>query len=119
MANGPKRELDNWLEGFLDWTRPRSEAPEALLKWAGLFTLSSVLKRRVYWPRRLLGTYEIDMHLYVMFVGPPGVVKKSTTIGYALDLLRQVSSVTIGSGEASTSALVKQMIDAPDHAIRS
>ena len=113
-ADKGKRYLSNWLESFLEWTMPRSEAPKSMLTWSGLFALASVTKRRVKWPMSLLGTYEIDPHLYVLFVGPPGAVKKSTTVGYATKLLRQIPTVTMASQESSASYLVNELAQSPD-----
>ena len=91
-----KRLLGNWLQGFLDWTMPRSETPESMLKWVGLFTLASVKKRKVYWPQELMGGYTIFPNLYVVLVGEPAVVRKSTTIGFAEKIISQYNELTDG-----------------------
>ena len=111
------RELDNWLFTYRDWTLPRSEAPESLIVWAGLYTLASVAKRHVYFPKSLMGSYSIYPNLYIIFVGPAGVVRKSTSAGYAEDLLKEISDVSLSSTSTSDSQLVGDLSDIPDGAM--
>lgn len=127
LLNGQMpRKSSNWLETFLEWSAPRSEATEALLVWSGLFAISSVLKRRVYFPESLMGSYRIYPNLYLLFVGPPGVVRKSTTAGYAEKLLRGVNDLVgsvdkrriyLGPTAGSASKLIETMTQIPDGAV--
>lgn len=108
-----ERLLPNWLAAYNQWTLPRSEAPASMVLWAGLFTLSSALKRKVCIPKSLMGSYEIYPNLYVIFVAPPGVARKSTTAGYAEELLinltEYLSEESINF--AATSSSVSKLID--------
>ena len=122
MAEKRKRQLTNWLSAFLEWTKPRSETPESMLKWAGLFALSAVTRRRVFWPKSLLGGYEIFPNLYVVFVGDPAVVRKSTTIGFAEELLTNTALsgpdvITFGGDVTSHSKLLGAINDSPDKSV--
>lgn len=87
-----KRECENWLKTFLDWTMPLSEAPESLLTWTGLFCISAVLKRKVKFSEEYV-PYNIFPNTYVIFVGLPGVVRKSTSSGYAYKLLAGMNDI--------------------------
>ena len=111
------RVLDDWLTTFKEWTLPRSEAPETFITWAGLFTLSSVLKRKVAFPKSLLGSYEIVPNLYVVFIGPPGVVRKSTTTAYAENMLTSIEGVTMSSTAMSKSKLIEKLTEIDDASI--
>lgn len=111
------RLLDNWLLSFRDWTVPRSEAQESLIIWTGLFTLASVVKRKVKFPKRLMGSYAIYPNLYVIFVGPPGVVRKSTTAAFGEDLLKQVEGIRLASTAVSASKLIEDLSNVPDGSI--
>lgn len=117
MARKLDRDYQSWLHAYKDWTVPRSEAPESFIMWAGFYTLSSALRRRVKIPASLLGSYEIFPNLYVMFVGPPGGPRKSTTIRYAKALLRDIEDVSISSTATSTSKLIDIMADLDDGSI--
>lgn len=117
------RRCNDWLKTFLEWTLPRSEAPESLLVWSGLFCLAAVTKRNVYFPARLLGSYDIFPSLYLIFIGPPGVVRKSTTAGYVDDLVREMiknlpvtsnSRVHLGPTAGSHSKLLEMLTKSPD-----
>lgn len=108
------RVCDDWLTTYLDWTVPRSESPETMILWSGLLTLSSVLKRKVRIPKKLMGGYDIYPNIYVIFVAPPGVARKSTTVGRAETLLRQVDNVQLASTAVSASKLVADLSDTID-----
>ena len=119
---GRKRELDNWLESFLEWTMPRSETPESMLKWVGLFTLATIVKRKVWWSEELLGGYSLYPSLYIVLVGKPAVVRKSTTIGFGEKLIKGYNRdsgdlVTFAGDFTSHSKLLAAMADSPDHSI--
>lgn len=111
------RRLDNWLQTFLDWTFPVSEAPESLLTWTGLFCLSAVMKRKIKFSREWTVKYDIWPTAYIMFVGPPGAVKKSTSAGYAEELLLgynekvlgPAAKVNFGPTSGSAAAIVVEM----------
>jgi hypothetical protein len=115
-----KRRLDTWLPAFVRWTLPRSESPESMLKWAGLFTLAAVMKRKVWWPKELMGGYEIFPNLYIVFVGEPAIVRKSTSTSYAQLLLRNLSgeaAVTFAGDVTSHSKLLEALSSSPDSSI--
>ncbi len=101
-----KRRCESWLKTFSEWSLPRSEAPETFHFWSGVFTLASVLKRKVKIPRSYMGGYEIFPSLYTIFVAPPGKARKSTTARYSEDLLSALPTVN----RAPTSMTVEQMI---------
>lgn len=111
------RLLDNWLETYGEWTVPRSEAPESLIIWAGLFTIASVAKRHVYFPKSLMGSYDIFPNLYVVYVGPAGVVRKSTTMGYGENLLMQTEHVNVAPTAMSASKLVEYLSETDDGSV--
>lgn len=96
---------------------PRSEAPSTFILWTGLFTLSSALRRRVQVPKTLLGGWAAPPNLYVIFVAPPGKARKSTTAGYADDLLDDVPGITRSSTSTSQAALMKKIADTDDSSI--
>ena len=45
-------------------------------------------------------------NFYIIFVAPPGVISKTTTMGMALDLLKQVPGVKFGPDVITWPALV-------------
>lgn len=112
-----KRRCANWLLSFRDWTLPRSEAKETFIFWTGLFSLSSVLRRRVVVPKKLLGSWEAYPFLYVFFISPPGVGRKTTTMSYADDLLDDIPTVTTIAQAMTQQDLMKKMADLSEPSI--
>lgn len=101
----------------MEWTLPRSEAPETFHTWAGLFTLASVLKRRVQVPKSLLGGWSVSPTLYTIFVAPPGKARKSTTAGYADELLEMVPNINRASTSMTKEVFLKRLAEAHECSI--
>lgn len=112
-----ERKCKDWLIAFRDWSLPRSEAPESYHMWAGLFTLASVLKRKVKIPKNVLGGWEVSPTLYVMFVAPPGKARKSTTAGYTEDLLREIPTVERVGTAITKEQLLKKLAETRDSSL--
>lgn len=112
-----KRLCPNWLITFNEWSSPRSEAPLSYHFWAGVYTLNSVLRRRVYIPKSIMGGWEIFPMSYIIFVAPPGKARKSTTAGYAEDLLSELSAITRAPSAVTVEMMLKILSTAPDNAL--
>lgn len=82
----PKRHFANWLKAYMNFTR-LSEAPQDFHFWTGVSTIAAVLKRRV-WRDEL--HFKWTPNFYIIFVGPAGIVTKSTTLDIGYKILRQV-----------------------------
>lgn len=103
------RKCENWLKTFHEWSLPRSEAPATFHTWAGLFTLASILKRKVRVPKSLLGGWEVSPTLYVIFIAPPGKARKSTTAQYAEELLVDVPGIKMASTAMTKEILLHKL----------
>lgn len=113
-----ERKCKNWLETYVQWTRPRCESPDTFILWSGLFALSSALRRHVKVPREQMGGWEIAPNLYIIFVAPPGRARKSTTIGFAADeILGQIQRVTRSPTIVTQAALLKLLAESDDASI--
>ena len=108
------RVCDDWIQTYLDWTLPRSESPETMILWSGLLAIASALKRKVKIPAKIMGGYDIYPNIYVIFVAPPGVARKSTTVGRAEVLLHEVDDIRMASTAVSASKLVSDLADTLD-----
>lgn len=109
-----ERKCKNWLLSFRDWTLPRSEAKETFIFWTGLFTLASAVRRRVYIPKEVLGSWEVAPYLYVFFVAPAGKARKTTTLAYVDDLLLDEIGLRKASEAMTQQVLMKRIADSPD-----
>lgn len=112
-----KRQCENWLDTYMEWTLPRSEAPESFIRWAGFYTLAAVLRRKVKIPKDILGSWECPPHLYVLFIGPAGGPRKTTTANYAVELLENLPDVVKGPTIVSQASLLDKLVDSEDASV--
>lgn len=80
------RHHDHWIRAYTQFTS-LSEAPLEFHFWTAVSTIAAVLKRRV-WRDEL--TFKWTPNFYIIFVGPAGVVTKSTSLNLGYQILRQV-----------------------------
>ena len=64
---------------------------------------SGALRRRVWID---MSYFKWHVNQYIIFVAPPGIVSKSTTVAIAMDLLRKVPGVQFGPDVVTWPALV-------------
>lgn len=108
-----ERKCENWLATFREWTLDRCESAESFVFWTGLYCLSASVRRRIFIGKKYLGAWTCYPHCYIMFVGPAGM-RKTTTMGFAIDLLDQVPSLTKGSTFITQTAMVDTIMKSPD-----
>jgi Protein of unknown function (DUF3987) len=88
------RRHDDWIADYLATVVPKSEAPERFHFWVAASIIGGALRRRVFIDMEAFRWYP---NLFVVLVGPPGTVKKSTTINIGARLLRDVPNINFGS----------------------
>ena len=71
--------------------------------WSAVGTVAGALRRRVWIDMKRFCWYP---SFYIIFVAPPGIVAKSTTIDISTDLLRQVPGIKFGPNAITWQALV-------------
>lgn len=98
------RQFANWLKAYVDFTAA-SEAPGEFHFWTGVSTIAAVLRRRV-WRDELL--FKWTPNFYIIFVGPAGVVTKSTTLNLGYQLLTQVDGIHFGPDSMTWHGLAKK-----------
>jgi Protein of unknown function (DUF3987) len=99
------RRLRDWLEAFLTYTE-YGEAPEHMCYWSGVSAIAGALQRRVYFDQS--PNFIWYPNLYIILVGPPGVVKKSSTADLGMSLLKQVPDIHFGPSVTTWQALVTE-----------
>lgn len=109
-----ERRLENWIEAFGEWALPRCDAPEAYVFWSGVYAIAAALRRQVVISKKHLGSWECFPHLYIMFVGPPGMRKTTSMMGFAQPLLTQIPSLRTGPTYFTKENLTEQLIQSPD-----
>lgn len=105
------RRVKDFIHDFVDTVAPRSEAPEKFHYWSAVSAVSAVLRRRVYVD---MGAFKWIPNWFIIFVGPPGIVKKSTTCDTALDLVREVEGIHFGADCTTWESFVQEVAQAQD-----
>lgn len=82
------------------------EAPDPFHFWTAVSTIAGALRRRVWLD---MGHFQWTPNFYVIFVAPPGIVSKSTTLSVGMSMLREVKDVKFGPDAVTTAALVQAL----------
>lgn len=96
------RNFPDWIPAYLDYASV-TEAPRRMHFWSAVGTVAGCLRRRVWLDMKRFCWYP---SFYIIFVGPPGVIAKSTTIDISTDLLKQVPGIKFGPNAITWQALV-------------
>jgi hypothetical protein len=111
------RHFQHWLKAYCEYTAT-SEAPLDFHFWTGISTIAAVLKKRV-WMDEVL--FKWTPNFYIIFVGPAGVVTKSTSLNLGYKLLEKVnekagtSIVYFGPDSMTWHGLAKKFEDAVEY----
>lgn len=95
----------NWLQAYAEYTA-ESESPDSFHLWTGLSVIASAVGRKIWLDQ---GIYTLFPNLYVILVGPPGRVAKSTSIRLGRTILLGVEDVVFGPDSVTREELIRQM----------
>lgn len=104
------RNFPDWITAYLKYASV-TEAPRRMHFWAGVGAVAGCLRRRVWLDMK---RFQWFPSFYIIYVGPPGVVTKSTTIDIATDLLKQVPGIKFGPNAITWQALVTAFANASE-----
>lgn len=107
------RHFPHWLKAYCAFTAI-SEAPLDFHFWTGVSTIAACLRRKV-WRDEL--NFKWTPNFYIIFVGPPGIVTKSTTLNIGYSLLRQVPGIHFGPDSMTWHGLAKKFESAFEYTI--
>jgi len=100
------RNFKKFIEGFLEYTK-YIEAPETYLRWSAISIIAGALERKVWIDFK--GQLDCYPNMYIILVGPPGLVKKSTSSKKAFELLSPLENLSFLATQFTDAALVKQL----------
>lgn len=104
------RHFPDWIRAYLEYASV-TEAPKRMHFWAGVGAVAGALRRRVWLDMK---RFQWFPSFYIIYVGPPGVVTKSTTIDISMDLLKQVPGIKFGPNAITWQALVTAFANASE-----
>jgi len=101
------RQVENWLKAYMQYSS-FSEAPDKMHFWVGVSTIAGALRRRVWIDQ---GYFQWTPNFYTIFVAPPGIVSKSTTLSIGMNLLRQLPGIKFGPDAVTWQALTQALAE--------
>lgn len=104
------RNYNDWLQAYVEYASI-SEAPKRMHFWSGVSAIAGALRRKV-WIN--MAHFKWYANHYIIFVAPPGIVSKSTTVSIAIDLLRRVPGINFGPDIVTWPALVTAFASASE-----
>lgn len=104
------RIFADWIKAYLEYASV-TEAPRRMHFWAAVGVIAGALRRRVWIDMK---RFQWTPSFYIIYVGPPGIVAKSTTIDIAADLLQQVPGIKFGPNAITWQALVSAFVSASE-----
>ena len=99
------RSCEHWIKSYLEYTSA-SEAPTTFHFFSAVFAIAGALRRRVWFDQGLFKWYP---NFYIIFVARPGIATKSTSLGQAEQLLRDVPGINFGPSSSTWQALVQRV----------
>jgi len=102
------RNISNWLQGYIEYTK-HLEAPDIFHLWAAIGTIAGALQGKVWID---MGYFKWKPNFFIIFVAPPGIVSKSTTLGVGMEMLRKVDDVHFGPESCSWQAITDAFAEA-------
>jgi Protein of unknown function (DUF3987) len=100
------RHYKDWIAAFVDVFNKKTEAPPRLLFWTAVGVLGGAVTRRVRIDETVFSYYP---NWYIVFVAPPGVVTKSSTIGYGTDILRSLDHIYMSADTTTYPAFIRDL----------
>jgi len=88
------------------------EAPDPLHFWSAIAAISGALRGKVHID---MGYWKWKPNFFIIFVAPPGIATKSTTINNAMALLRAVPDVNFGPDSATWQAVTDSFVEAIEY----
>lgn len=97
--------MSDWLDDFVAHTS-YGEAPPKVMFWVGVATIAGALRRKVFIDEDI---FQWSPNFYLIIVAKPGVVKKSTSIGLGMRLLKRVDGIDFGPQIVTWQQMVSHM----------
>ncbi len=105
-----ERKLQDWIKSYMSYSS-YAEAPDKMHFWVAVSTIAGALRRRVWIDQ---GYFQWTPNFYIIFVAPPGIVSKSTTLSIGMKLLKSIDGIKFGPDAVTWQALTQALADAKE-----
>lgn len=95
----------SWLDDFVAYSS-YCEASPRMMFWVGVSTIAGALRRKVWIDEEF---FKWTPNFYILLVGPPGVVKKSTSVNIGYEFLSRVPGINFGPDSVTWQALITDL----------
>lgn len=109
------RQCNNWIDTFCDYVED-TETPKIFARWSAISAIAAVLRRKCM---LVFGRQETFPNLYIVFVGPPAKVAKSTSIDYMCQLLAELPCIHFSAESNTRESLFQALEESRDEFIKS
>lgn len=108
----PKKQriLKDWIGEYMKYSG-HSEAPDKFHFWTAVSTVAGALRRQVWLDMKY---FQWTPNFYIIFVAPPGIVSKSTTLSIGMNLLKKVKGVNFGPDAVTWQALTQALSESTE-----
>jgi hypothetical protein len=100
-----ERKSRDFLETYLDFTK-NQESTKKIHQWVATSIIAGALERKVWLN---MGHFKIYPNLYLIIIGESGSIRKSTSTGIGVGLLREIESINIMSEMLTQASLIEQL----------
>jgi hypothetical protein len=98
------------MKAYVEYTK-HLEAPDTFHLWAAVSVIAGALRGKCWMD---MGYFKWKPNFFIVFVAPPGVVSKSTTVGVGMGMLREVEGIHFGPDSATWQALTTAFAEATE-----
>jgi hypothetical protein len=102
------RNYPDWIKGYMEFTED-SESPTSFSFWTAVWVIAGALQRRVWIDMR---KFQWTPNFYIIFVGPPGIVAKSTCAAVGWSFLSHLPNNHFGPESLTWQGLGKSFEEA-------
>ena len=102
------RALSNWTMSYNQYTS-ETESPSQFHLWVGLSVLASAVRKNIWIDQ---GIYLLYPNMFVVLVGPPGKVGKSTSLRMGRNILEGVDDIQWSADSLTREELIRAMAKA-------
>ncbi len=99
------RRLENWVQGYLQYTRD-TESASIFHKWVAFSTIAGALQKKVWFN---FGRIKLHPNLFVVFVAEPGIARKTQAINFGEEITAEVPSIIRSADAITPQALLEDL----------